>query len=175
MAKATAGTTVPTQPLSRGRRAIGALWRRREPLLWAGVVAAVVIIQWPMLKGWYYRATGAPAPASSIAWRTDLDAALAEARSANRRVLVDFSADWCPPCQAMKHDVWPHPQVEKAISAGFVPVLVDADRDTVLADRYQVSSIPTILLLDPDGRVVKRNNGFLPRSGMLRFLTDAAE
>ena len=62
-----------------------------------------------------------------------------------------------------------------AISAGFVPVLVDADRDTVLADRYQVSSIPTILLLDADGRVVKRNNGFLPRSGMLRFLADAAE
>jgi len=175
VAKATAGTPVPAQPLSRGRRAIGALWRRREPLLWAALVAAVVIIQWPMLKGWYYRAAGAPAPASSIAWRTDLGAALAEARSANKRVLVDFSADWCPPCQVMKHDVWPHPKVASVIGAGFIPVLVDADRDTVLADRYQVSSIPTILLLDADGRVVKRNNGFLPRSGMLRFLTDAAE
>ena len=175
MAKATAGAAVPTQPLSRGRRAVGALWRRREPLLWAALLAIVLTAQWPMLKGWYYRATGAPAPASSIAWRTDLDAALAEARSTNKRVIVDFSADWCPPCQAMKHDVWPHPQVEKAISAGFVPVLVDADRDTVLADRYQVASIPTILLLDTDGRVARRNNGFLSRSGMLRFLTEAAE
>ena len=175
MAKATAGTTVPAQPLSRGRRPIGALWRRREPLLWAALLAIVLTAQWPMLKGWYYRATGASAPASSIAWRTDLDAALAEARSTNKRVLVDFSADWCPPCQAMKHDVWPHPQVEKAISAGFVPVLVDADRDTVLADRYQVASIPTILLLDTDGRVARRNNGFLSRSGMLRFLADEAE
>jgi thioredoxin-like negative regulator of GroEL len=89
---------------------------------------------------------------------------------ANRRVLVDFSADWCPPCVAMKYDVWPHPQVASAINAGYVPVLVDADRDTVLAARYQVSAIPTVLLLDADGRVVRRNDGYLPRSGMLRFL-----
>jgi thiol:disulfide interchange protein len=144
-------------------------------VLWAALVAALIIIQWPVLKGYYYRATGAPSPASSIAWRTDLDAALAEARSANKRVIVDFSADWCPPCQAMKHDVWPHPQVASAVSAGYVPVLVDADNDTVLAARYQVSSIPTILLLDADGRLVKRNNGFLPRSGMLRFLDESSD
>lgn len=175
MAKAKVNAETPVPPASPAHEALRALWRRRETLFWAALVAIVLTAQWPMLKGWYYRATGAPAPASSIAWRTDLDAALAEARSANKRVLVDFSADWCPPCQTMKHDVWPHPRVAEAISAGYVPVLVDADRDTVLADRYQVSSIPTILLLDADGRVVKRNNGFLPRAGMLRFLNETAE
>jgi thioredoxin-like negative regulator of GroEL len=128
-----------------------------------------------MLKGWYYRAAGTPAPASALAWRTDFEGALAEARSANKRVLVDFSADWCPLCVVMKHDVWPHPAVAGAINAGYVPVLVDADRDTVLAARYQVSAIPTVLLLDADGRVVRRNDGYLPRSGMLRFLAGAAE
>jgi thioredoxin-like negative regulator of GroEL len=65
--------------------------------------------------------------------------------------------------------------VASAVSAGYVPVLVDADNDTVLASRYQVSSIPTILLLDADGRLVKRNNGFLPRSGMLRFLDESSD
>jgi thiol:disulfide interchange protein len=175
VAKSEVNVEAPVPPASPTRTALLALWRRREPLLWAALVAAVVIIQWPMLKGYYYRTTGTTAPASSIVWRTDLDAALAEARSANKRVLVDFSADWCPPCQAMKHDVWPHPAVAEAISAGYVPVLVDADRDTVLADRYQVSSIPTVLLLDTDGRVVKRNDGFLSRSGMLRLLDETAE
>ena len=118
---------------------------------------------------------GVEAPASAIAWRTNLDAALAEARASNKRVLVDVYADWCPPCVAMKHDVWPDPQVARAVDAESVPLLVDADRDTVLAARYQVSSIPTVLLLDADGRVVKRHDGFLPRSGMLRFLSEAAE
>jgi thiol:disulfide interchange protein len=157
------------------RGALEALWRRRESLFWALLVAIVVTIQWPMLKGWYYKTTGAEAPASPIAWRTDFDRALAEARSANKRVLVDFSADWCPPCVAMKHDVWPHPEIASAVCAGFVPVLVDADLDTVLGARYQGSSIPTLLLLDADGRVVKRNDGYLPRSGLIRFLSETAD
>jgi hypothetical protein len=31
-----------------------------------------------------------------------------------------------------------------------------------------------VLILDTEGRVVKRNDGFLPRAGMLRFLAEAA-
>lgn len=143
--------------------------------MWTAIVALVLTVQWPMLKGWYYGETGATEPASSIAWRTDLDRALAEARSANKRVLVDFSASWCPPCVAMKHEVWPDPDVARAIDAGYVPVMVDADRDNGLSARYRVESIPAVLMLDADGRVVKRNDGFLPRSGMLRFLADAAD
>jgi thiol:disulfide interchange protein len=169
MAEAGSNTTTAAP----GRMAFQALWRRRDALFWTALVAIVVLVQWPMLKGWYYRATGAEAPASAIAWRTDFEAALAEARSANKRVLVDFSADWCPPCVAMKHDVWPHPRVVSAVDAGHVPLLVDADRDTVLAARYQVSAIPTVLLLDADGRVVKRKDGYLSTSGMLRFLSEA--
>jgi thiol:disulfide interchange protein len=159
----------------RPRAVLAALWRRRDSLFWAALFAVVLTVQWPMLKGWYYRTTGAEAPASPIAWRTDLDGALAEARSADKRVLLDFSADWCPPCVAMKHDVWPHAEVASAVSTGFVAVFVDADRDTELGARYQVSAIPTVLVLDSDGRVLKRNDGFLSRSAMLRFLSKTSD
>jgi thioredoxin-like negative regulator of GroEL len=142
--------------------------------MWTAIVALVLTVQWPMLKGWYYRAAGTAAPSSAVAWRTDLDGALAEARSSNKRVLVDFSASWCPPCVAMKHEVWPDADVARAIDAGYVPVMVDADRDNGLSSLYRVESIPAVLMLDADGRVVKRNDGYLPRSGMLRFLSDAA-
>ena len=157
------------------RSALRTAWRRREPVFWAALLAVVLTVQWPMLKGWYYQATGTAAPSSAVAWRTDLDGALAEARSADKRVLVYFSADWCPPCAAMKHDVWPHPAVARAIDAGFVPVMVDADRDNGLSSRYRVESIPAVLMLDADGRVLKRNDGYLPRSGMLRFLSQSAD
>jgi len=157
------------------RRAARKAWQRREPVMWAAIFALVLMVQWPALKGGYYRGTGAPAPASGISWRGDLGVALAEARSANKRVLVDFSASWCPPCIAMKHEVWPDADVARAIGAGYVPLMVDADHDEGLSARYQVESIPTLLLLDADGRVVKRNNGFLPKSGMLRFLNETAD
>jgi len=168
------GARARTQAESSMRSALRTAWRRRKPVFWAALLAVVLTVQWPMLKGWYYRATGTAAPSSAVAWRTDLDGALAEARSSNKRVLVDFSASWCPPCVAMKHEVWPDADVARAIDAGYVPVMVDADRDNGLSSRYRVESIPAVLMLDADGRVVKRNDGYLPRSGMLRFLSDAA-
>ena len=155
------------------RRTARAAWARREPVMWAAIFALVIAVQWPMLKGYYYRATGAPAPASAITWRADLDGALAEARSANKKgVIVDFYASWCPPCIAMKHEVWPDRTVAEAVNADYVAVQVDADRDQVLSARYRVESLPTVLLLDASGRVIKRNEGFLPQSGILRMLAE---
>jgi thiol:disulfide interchange protein len=145
-------------------------WAHREPVLWAAVIALVVTVQWPMVKGWYYRATGLPEPAAGVAWQTDLGTAMAQARSTHKRVLVDFSASWCPPCVAMKHEVWPDPDVRRAIEAGYVPLAVDADQDNGLSARYQVEGIPAILVLDASGQVVKRRDGYLGRAGMMAFL-----
>ena len=147
---------------------------RHERLLWAGLIAVVLLIQWPMLKGVYYRAAETPAPPTSIEWRTDLDAALAEARLTRKQVLVDFSADWCPPCITMKHDVWPDPAVERALAQSYVPLLIDVDRDDTVAGRYGVGGIPTVLVLDETGRVVRRAT-FLSASAMVRFLREGRE
>lgn len=146
---------------------------RAERWIWAGLVAAVLVIQWPMLKGFYYRTANNPPPASSIEWRTDLDAALEEARRTQKLVFVDFSANWCPPCVAMKHDVWPDPAVERAMES-YVPVLVDVDRDATVSERYGVHGIPAILVLEHTGRVVRRAS-FLSAAAMVRFLANPAE
>ncbi len=145
--------------------------RQHERLLWIGLLLAVIAVRWPLLKGFYYRAAGVDAPASTIAWRTDFDSAVAEARRTGRPLLVDFSASWCPPCVAMQHDVWPDPAVERAVAQQYVPVAVDVDRNGDVADRYRIETIPTILVLDGQGQVIRRA-GDLPRSGMMRFLSE---
>jgi thiol:disulfide interchange protein len=156
-----------------GRFAAARAWAgRHEGWLWAAVIAAVLVIQWPVLKGYYYRAASTTPPESSIPWRTDLDAALLEARQTDRKVLVDFMADWCPPCIAMKHDVWPDPGVERAVAAGYVPVMIDIDRDGRTADRYHVRGIPTILVLNSEGEVL-RQGAFFTASRMVRFLSES--
>lgn len=148
---------------------VRAFLARHERLLWIAAIAAVVLIQWPMLKGLYYRTADAPPPVSRIEWRTDLDAALEESRRTGRPVLADFSADWCPPCIAMKHDVWPDDEVEEAVIDGYVPLVIDIDRDVEASARYGVRAIPTILVLDGAGRVIRRAT-FLSASGMREFL-----
>lgn len=163
----TSARPAPVPPAARPR------WRvwlaRYETPLW--IVAMVVLVgaRWPVIKGYYYKATDAVAPATTIQWRTDVDAALAEAGRDGKLVVVDFTADWCPPCLAMKHDVWPDPRVARAVADRFVPVLIDTDRDGATTARYGVEGIPTVLVLAGDGRVVDRGAP-LTAGGMLGFL-----
>ena len=67
-------------------------------------------------------------------------------------VLADFSASWCPPCQAMA------PVVERLAAhfAGQADVVkVDVDREGELASEHGIRSIPTFLLF-ANGQVVER-------------------
>ena len=144
-------------------------------LLWAVLLGAVLYMQWPMFKGWYYKATGAQAPASGIDWRDGFDAALAESARTGKPVLLDFTASWCPPCKVMKHEVWPNPQVAQAVAEGYVPLLVDVDdpRNAEVAQRYGVRGIPSILVVDAQGKVL-RQGSYMSKSDMLDFLKNQA-
>lgn len=125
-----------------------------------------------MLKGAFYRVTGAAPPEDQIAWRTDYEAALAESRQSGKPVMIDFTADWCPPCQVMKHDVWPDDSVRQTIEAQAIPLLINVDDEATrsIQARYEVRTIPTILLVDGEGRVLKTGS-FMSKRGMLDFLT----
>jgi thiol:disulfide interchange protein len=148
---------------------------RRGLLLWALVIGAIGFMQWPMLKGMYYKTTNAQAPASDIAWRTGFDAAMAESKQTGKPLLVDFTASWCPPCKVMKHEVWPDAEVAKAANERYVPLLVDVDdpANAEVSQRYGIRNIPTILVLDGKGQIV-REGSFMSVGGMLDFLNDSA-
>lgn len=65
--------------------------------------------------------------------------------SADFPVLVDFWADWCPPCIAIA------PVLEKVINEWEKPVRlakleVDAGKNMKIAGQYQVRGFPTIIL-----------------------------
>jgi thioredoxin 1 len=73
-------------------------------------------------------------------------------------VLVDFTADWCPPCRRLA------PEIDALASdyAGSLTVVkVDADEQPDVTARFGVRSLPTLMFFR-DGQVVDRMVGAPP-------------
>ena len=87
-----------------------------------------------------------------------LDAALAASKASGKPVLADFSAIWCPACRRLHAEVFTDPAVKTAIARGYELSRIDyesAEAPAFMA-RYAVSGFPTLLLLDGEGRLLRR-------------------
>jgi thiol:disulfide interchange protein len=89
------------------------------------------------------------------------DEALVRARAEKKLVFVDLYADWCGWCTRMDEDVFADERVQSAL-LGYIPIKVDADRGgRSVASRYRVSGLPTFLLVNGEGEVVGRFDGYM--------------
>jgi thiol-disulfide isomerase/thioredoxin len=118
---------------------------------------------------------GAGHPPAGVRWEHKFEEALKKARAAQKPIMVDFWAEWCGWCHRLDQTTYVDPAVVK-LSAQFVPVKVNTEgsaRESEIALRYNVSSLPTIAFLSPSGRLITRLNGF-QGPGQFPFTMEAA-
>jgi len=88
--------------------------------------------------------------------------------SSNQPVMVDFWAEWCPPCRALT------PVLEKIATRHPDKILlakVEVDDNMRLAGRYGLRGFPTVIVFI-DGEECGRFSGFKPEAEVIDFLTD---
>lgn len=98
-------------------------------------------------------------------WTTDLDKAFEKAKAEKKNVLVEFTgSDWCPPCIAMRKNVFSKKEFVEAASKKFILVELDfpqgnkelKEKNEPLAEKYKIEGFPTVILFNSEGKEFTR-------------------
>ena len=93
-------------------------------------------------------------PFASISLTTAKEIAQVE----GKYVFIDFYADWCVPCKWMDETTYADRNVINTLQNDFVSVKVNIDDfdGFTLKEEYNVRVLPTVIVLDQNGKVVRR-------------------
>lgn len=103
--------------------------------------------------------------ATQEGWTTDLEEAFEKAKAEKKSVLVEFTgSDWCPPCIAMRKNVFTKNEFIKAASKKYVLVELDfpngdlavKEKNQPYADKYNIEGFPTVILFTAEGKEFTR-------------------
>ena len=81
-----------------------------------------------------------------------------EVLKSEKKVLVDFNAEWCGPCKMLK------PIVDEIAESNdnIKVVSVNIDDEDELAEEYNIFSIPCLVVIDK-GKEIKRSVGLISK------------
>jgi len=119
-------------------------------------------------------------------WSTDLAKAFEKAKAEKKCVLVEFTgSDWCPPCIAMRKNVFSKKEFVTAAAKKYILVELDfpkgdkdlAEKNQPLAEKYKIEGFPTVILFTPEGKEFTRffASQFPKTEDFLKHLDEALE
>jgi len=88
---------------------------------------------------------------------------------ADKPVLVDFSAEWCGPCKKLEPTI---EELAEEYDGKAVICHIDVDSSLETARKFQVMSVPTLILFK-NGEAVQQQVGLVPKSALAEMIESA--
>ena len=108
-----------------------------------------------------------------VKWQEDYDKAVKQAQKQDKPILLFFTgSDWCGPCKMLVEDVFESNKFAKIAEESFVVYEADFPRNRdmltkkqlknnyFLKTMYSVSSYPTIIIIDKNGKEIARKKSY---------------
>ncbi len=104
-----------------------------------------------------------------LPWRSDYQAAMAEARSVHAPAILMFSASMCPHCWKMDREVFTDPDVQNEL-ADYQLIRLDIFTHRKLARQYEFRGTPAFVVFDGQGRAIGATSGAMTPKEFVVFL-----
>lgn len=107
---------------------------------------------------------------------SDWDAAEAKAKAEKKLYFVDFDASYCASCRNMDESTYQDPALASYIEQNVVALRLDVqDFDGIMwSQKYEVEALPTMLIFDEQGKLVKRMVGYKSAKDLMSAFQEAS-
>lgn len=108
------------------------------------------------------------ATGAELSWQTNFAQASQQAQSSGKPIVMLFTGtDWCYWCKRLERDILQNPEFVNAVNDKFIFVFLDFPRGSPqnptlsaqneqLANKFNVNSFPTIIILDSKGQFLSK-------------------
>lgn len=95
-------------------------------------------------------------------FKGSFEEALAKAKEEGKPVFIDFYASWCGVCKRLKRSTFKDQNAGDYYNKNFINVSIDAEskEGINIARFYKVSSYPTLVITDSNGKKITTTTGF---------------
>ena len=95
---------------------------------------------------------------------------LIQAKAQKKLIFVDVYTTWCGPCKEMDKRTFTEVSVGEKFNTTFINYKIDAEKGfgVTLAKRYNITSYPTCLFVDPTENLIYKQEGLLRAPDLLK-------
>lgn len=101
---------------------------------------------------------------------------IALAKTSHKKIFVDVSAVWCGPCRQLEKITFKNAKAAAYYNKNFINFRIDVEKGegTDLAQKWKIESLPALLILDENGKIIAHHVGYVDGEGLIEFAKEAS-